>query len=82
MHINLHTVPLVRRTAASLVGALIALTVHSVYQDTTAALLSHQRHADRIHQAAESREAMVKQNAMEVAEYARMLKRQREQEQE
>lgn len=45
MHINptplrfaeagLHTHPFVRRLAASLTGALIALTLHAMYQDTT-----------------------------------------------
>lgn len=60
MHINptplrfaaagLHNVRIIRRMAASLTGALVALTVHSVYQDTTAALLAQHRAAQKMEQ--------------------------------
>lgn len=50
MHINLHNVRIIRRIAASLTGALIALTVHSVYQDTTAAVIAYHRAAQKVEQ--------------------------------
>lgn len=51
-HIQLHEIGVLRRIAASLTGALIALTVHSVYQDTTAALLSSRRAEQKTEQTA------------------------------
>lgn len=48
MNINLHNISIVRRMAASLTGALVALTVHSVYQDTTAAVLAYHRAAQKV----------------------------------
>lgn len=72
---TLHTLPLLRRMTASLTGALIALTGHSIYQDTSAMVVSAMKNADVTH-AAPSAENSEDASAR-VRAFAEQLKQQR-----
>lgn len=78
MNINIHTVPLVRRIAASLVGALIALSAHAAYEDTTAALILANRADAKVHLVTPlTRDEHIAQMAQLVKTYADTLKQKR-----
>lgn len=78
MHIQLHTVPVVRRIAASLAGALVALSAHSVYQDTTAALIENGRADAQVHLVTPlTREEKIAQKAQLIKLFAQKLKQDR-----
>ncbi len=51
MQTNIHNIHIVRRLTASLTGALIALTGHAIYQDTSAMVVSMMKDADVTHAA-------------------------------
>lgn len=74
MHINLHNVRIIRRVASSLTGALVALTVHSIYQDTTAAVLAYHRAAQKVEQVDTLTH---EEKVARVREFAQALKTQR-----
>lgn len=76
MHINIHNIPIVRRVAASLTGALVALTIHSIYQDTTAAVLAYHRAAQKVEQVDTLTH---EEKVARVREFAQVLKTQRTQ---
>ena len=67
MYIHIHEHPLLRRLTGSLVGAVIALTVHGIYQDTTAAIIG----IEKQHQ------TVVMDDAARVHAFAEALKVQR-----
>jgi len=77
---NLHNVHIVRRIAASVTGALIALTVHSVYQDATAAVIAYQKHSEEQHDAAPvDRSGKIAQDSARIQQFTEALKMQRAQ---
>ena len=67
MHTHIHEHPLLRRMTASLTGAVIALTVHGIYQDTTAAIIGLQK----------QHQTVVTDDAARVHAFAEALKAQR-----
>lgn len=71
---TLHNIHIVRRLTASLVGALIALAGHAIYQDTSAMVVSMMKDADATHTAPP---AQTDDDAARIRAFADQLKEQR-----